>query len=143
MKTQIFLISVMALMCCCQEATIADSAIEYQIDQETYAIVVPQEEGMSDEDAKQLALKKAKEVAKSHNFQYITIEKEEKGTFASTRNNPQLPKNLYYEDIQTQNFGKDRNIGGPTPYTTPAYKITFKGYKEKPMTLKKVIDVNS
>jgi hypothetical protein len=143
MRSVVYLIASIMILGACRSTPLAQNSLEYKIDDQTYAVVVPQEEGMSDEEVKKTALKKAIEIAKAHDFQYITIEKEEKGALASTKNNPQLPQNLYYEDIQTRDFGKDRNLGGPIPYTTPAYKLTFKGYKERPLTLKTVIEVNS
>ncbi len=137
-KEAYFLTILLALSSCRSEAPIADeqSTIEYRIEDGSYAIVVPQKEGCSQEQAKQLAMKRAAELAKSYNYRYFTVEHEGPVQVARTTQSPgaNAPRNLYYESIQSGNFGREQIMqeSQQYPQILPAYKIIIQCYQDHP-----------
>jgi len=146
MKTTVYFITLSFLLSACGNPPIAQNPLEYRVDEQTYVIVVPLENGTSDAEARQEALKRAAEIAEGEGYQYITIEKEQKVTIVAAKRPPSnqgVPKNLYEQQTQPQNFGQDRPLGNPIPSSSPAYKVVFKCYKDKPKTSKTIINVSS
>lgn len=112
--------------------------IEYQMDDDQYAIVIVRTDGMTEEDARELAMKKAAEKTKDEGKRYFTVEKEgevQAMTSSGTAyDNPPPPRNMYYELIQSGNFGRDRfeDERGSQENLYPGYRVIFKMYAESP-----------
>lgn len=112
--------------------------IEYELDKETYAIVVVREEGMSAEEAKKKAMEKAAEKTQEGHRRYFTVESEGEvqavSATGSAYDGSHPPRNMYYELIQSDNFGRDRFEDERTPQegVYPAYRIIFKCYLNRP-----------
>ncbi|MBS0606768.1 MAG: hypothetical protein KF898_06080 [Parachlamydiales bacterium] len=112
--------------------------IEYQMDKDQYAVVIVQTQEMSDEEAKKFALQKAAEKTRSQNLRYFTIESEGKvqamRSSSTADDNSPSPRNMYYELIQSGNFGRDRFEDERVPQENvySGYRIVFKCYSEKP-----------
>lgn len=112
--------------------------IEYQMDDDQYAIVIVRTEDMSEEDARNLAMQKAAEKTKDEGKRYFTVEKEgevQAMTSSGTAyDNPPPPRNMYYELIQSGNFGRDRfeDERGSQESLYPAYRVIFKMYSDNP-----------
>ena len=132
-----FLSALLILGSCRSDVAIADEqeAIEYRIEDGSYAIVVPQKEGWSQEKTKQLAMHKAAELAKSYNYRYFLVKNESTVQVARTNKDPEAdaPRDLYYEVIQSGNFGREQMLQ-PQPYSEllPAYKIIIQCYENNP-----------
>lgn len=113
--------------------------ISYQVQDNEYVVAIVQEAGMKESDAKALALKQAATLTHSNGYSYFVVEKEgqAKAVISGQGNwtGPPPPTNLYYDLIQNNNFTKEQTLGStppPAANTYPAYRITFKCYKEKP-----------
>ena len=112
--------------------------IEYKIDDNEYAIVVVQSEGVDQESAKQLAMQKAAQKTQGQKLRYFTIESEGNvqamNATGTAYDNPAPPRNLYYELIQSGNFGRDKVEDQRIPQegVYQAYRIIFKCYAQKP-----------
>jgi hypothetical protein len=123
---------------CRSDVSLADEqeAIEYRIEDGSYAIVVPQKEGCSQEQTKQLAMRKAAELAKSYNYRYFVVQKESTVQVARTNQSSgaNAPRNLYYESIQSGNFGREQIMqeSQQYPQLLPAYKIIIQCYTNNP-----------
>ena len=143
MKLQyLFVFSLLALASCknnLSSLAIADSqVIEYQMDNDQYAIVVVQEDGMSKKDARALAMKRVAEKTRDQQGRYFTVEKEGEVqvmlSSGTAYDNPPPPRNMYYELIQNNNFTRDslEDRRMPQEKVYPAYRIVFKSYSERP-----------
>jgi thiamine biosynthesis lipoprotein ApbE len=140
MKRYFFLlIPFIALVACQNDPPTHDhQAIEYQVENNEYGVVIVQGEGVDDAEAKRQALQRAAQLAQKNNYRYFEVVKEEKVQVASTNNsaysNPSMPSNMYYDLIQSDNFGRDgssdQNLSQTGLY--PAYRIIFRCYQEKP-----------
>lgn len=117
--------------------TLADQTIQYQIKGNQYAVVIV-EDGISEGEARDYAMKKAAETAKSNGYNYFKVDSD--GQVAVAKSDKQYPSeqsqpnNLYYEMIQSGNFGRERVTPGDE---APAgmyngYRIVFSCYKEAP-----------
>ncbi len=141
MKYAGFLVCLCLALSGCKDSsvgeTLADAqAIEYQIKDNEYAVVVLQKAGMTEEQTKQLALQKAAEKTRDQKYRYFTIESQEKvhamsgsgGAYDSP------PQNMYYELFQSGDYGRDRfdDESSPQENIYPGYRIVFKCYQEKP-----------
>jgi len=118
-------------------ASADQQTIEYQVDDNEYAVVIVRSEDMSEEQAKELAMQKAAEKTRDQKLRYFTIESE--GQVQAMRSgkssdDPSPPSNMYYDLIQSNNFGRDRfeDQQFPDGNIYPAYRIIFKCYQEKP-----------
>jgi len=129
-----------------------DRVIQYQISSEEFGVVVVQKEGMSEKDAKNYAMQKAAETAQKYNYQYFVIQTEGQVMVTNTKSSQtpeqQMPRNMYYELFQSDNFGRqpmDQNTI-PQAGLYPAYRIVFKCSKSMPVSggidACKVIDCN-
>jgi hypothetical protein len=140
------LLSIIVFGCVCfgckdskrQPNVLAQQTIEYQMDEDRYAVVIVQTQGMSDEEAKKFALQKAAEKTRSQNLRYFTIESEGKvqamRSSDTADDNSPSPRNMYYELIQSGNFGRDRFEDEKSSQGNiySGYRIVFKCYSEKP-----------
>jgi len=122
------------------KGNIAHQTIQYRIDSDQYGVVIVQKGGITSREAKQFAMEKAAFLTRQNNYRYFTIELEEKvlATDFQVRKgeNLQVPRNMYYELIQSSNFGKgsiDENNNIPVAALYPAYKMVIRCYKEKPI----------
>lgn len=141
MKSWLITLSALLIVSCGShsgtlEANLADQTIEYQVDDNRYAVVVA-EDGVSAGEAKAYALKRAAQVAKDKGYSYFTIDKEDEVAMARSEDQPSsqtMPRNLYYELIQSDNFGREPiEPGNPPPTSlTQGYRIEFSCYQEKP-----------
>ncbi len=142
MRYYFWVIALLALSSCKYNASklaVADSQIiEYELDSDQYAVVVVRADGMSEEEAKTLAMKKVAKKTRDHQKRYFTVEKEgevqamlSSGTAYDT---PPPPRNMYYELIQSNDFGRDRFEDERMPQENlyPAYRIIFKCYADNP-----------
>ncbi|MBI3236966.1 MAG: hypothetical protein HYZ48_04630 [Chlamydiales bacterium] len=108
------------------------------MDNDQYAIVVVQSEGIDEEGAKKLAMQKAAEKTQDQNMRYFTIESEGNvqamTSSGSAYDNPPPARNMYYELIQSGNFGRDQMEDERMPQENlyQAYRIVFKCYADKP-----------
>ncbi|MBS0619975.1 MAG: hypothetical protein JSS61_00755 [Verrucomicrobia bacterium] len=109
------------------------TTIDYQIEGNTYAVVIVQD-GISLSSAKERAMKRAAEVAKKNGYRYFSIVSESEVQAVRSKRNTQPQGNLYYDLIESDNFGRERfedaSPGGTRFY--PAYRITFDCFQEKP-----------
>ena len=143
MKFPLFLMGSVLLLASCkndssQLATADNQVIEYKMDNNQYAVIVVQAGGMSEDDVKALAMKKAAEKTRDQKMRYFTVESEDHVQAMSSTNtaydNPSPQRNMYYEMIQSDNFGRDRfqDERNPQENTYPAYRVIFKCYQDKP-----------
>ncbi|MBS0615992.1 MAG: hypothetical protein JSR58_05520 [Verrucomicrobia bacterium] len=117
-------------------ANLADQTINYQIEDNRYAVVVA-EDGISTDEARDYALKRAAQVAQDNGYSYFSIDKESQVAMARSdelSSDQTMPRNLYYEMIQSDNFGREPvEPGNPPPTSlTQGYRIEFTCHKEKP-----------
>jgi hypothetical protein len=136
-KTVLLFISLLTLVACKDDSSSNEDAqaIEYNVQGNEYAVAIVKTQGMSDSDAKQLALKRAAQMTQKHNYRYFSVEKEEDvQAMSSSGNNSQMPSNMYYELIQSGNFSREQfqDYNSSQTQLYPAYRITFKCYQEKP-----------
>lgn len=112
--------------------------IEYKSDNGSYGVVVVQEGGMSEKEARLKAMQKAAEKTQAEQQRYFLIESEGRvqavTASGSAYDSPPPPRNMYYELIQSDNFGRDRFEDERTPKenTYPAYRMVFKCYATPP-----------
>jgi hypothetical protein len=135
----LLLATTLALMGCRSSSldTIADQTIDYQVKGNQYAVVIV-EDGVSQDQAKKYAMQKAAEVAKENGYNYFKVDSE--GEVAVAKSEKQFPseqsqpRNLYYELIQSGNFGRERVTPGDIAPTGMynGYRIVFSCYKEAP-----------
>jgi len=140
MKIACFVLAVSCLMMGCKsdtEAADGNKSIEYHVDGNKYAVVVVQD-GLSEDEAKEQAMKKAAEVASEHGYRYFTVDSEnEVSVIKSNKQFPSeesMPRNIYYELIQSGNFGREPIRSGDfsTSSMYSGYRILFSCFKDKP-----------
>lgn len=111
--------------------------MEYSVGRNQYVVVVAEEEGVTKSEAEKYALKRAAKIAHEHGYRYFYIESETDVIVMRTEpQTPQqtMPKNIYYEQQQSSNFGRDEVL---TPqmqpsYSLPAYRLEFTCQENKP-----------
>jgi len=144
-------IGIVLSLCSCKSSHQISSAdlekysMNYNIEDNKYGVVIVEDGGISRREAREYGLQKASEVAKDNGYQYFVIDSEEQVEVLKGDNSNyqgQAPSNMYYELIQSDNFGRERfeseNIS--TVRTLPGYQIEFSCFREKPST-KHAIDV--
>ncbi len=141
MKKQLILLAALFVVSCGSHsstlaADLSDQTVEYQIEGNRYAVVVA-EDGISRREAKEYAMKRAAQVAEDNGFSYFTVDAEDQVAMARSEKQPSsqtAPRNLYYEMIQSDNFGREPiEPGNPPPTSmTQGYRIQFSCYKEAP-----------
>lgn len=127
----------LVLGACSKSSSNSNNIIEYQMKGNQYSVIVVQDGGLSQSEAKQAALKKAAQMTQNNSRRYFVVESE--GAVQAMRSsgsgsNSQMPSNLYYEMVQSGNYGRENfeSRGGTVPEIYPAYRIMFKMYEEKP-----------
>jgi hypothetical protein len=111
--------------------------MDYSIEKNRFGVVVAEDGGISQAQAEKYALQRAAEVAHEHGYLYFTIDQESQVTLMRSEKgspNEGMPTNLYYELIQSDNFGRDRL---QTPEMNPSseisgYQIEFSCHQTKP-----------
>src|SRR4051812_35337958 len=114
---------------------LADRTMQYQIKDNKYAVIVI-EDNLSEERAKEQAMRKAAEMTVTKGDRYFVIESQ--GHVAAMKSNTEFgnsnsgPSNIYYELIQSGNFGRERTdqVEPSEEGTYPAWRIEFSTYKE-------------
>lgn len=115
------------------EPVITDHLIEYPIQDHQYAIVIV-ENGVSEEEAKKLALQRAAELAREKGFQHFKVDSEgEVNVAMSNKDFPSessMPRNIYYELIQSDDFGREPIQSGEDSSVTvyPGYRLIISLY---------------
>lgn len=141
MKRRLIVLATLFIVSCVSPsgtlaANLSDQTIDYQIEDNRYAVVVA-EDGVSRREAKDYGMKRAAQVAQDNGFSYFTIDKENEVAMARSdkqSSSQSMPSNLYYEMIQSDNFGREPiEPGNPPPSSmTQGYRIEFSCYKEAP-----------
>jgi hypothetical protein len=130
-----------------QRSVLAGHSLEYLVSENEYVVVIVREGGLSKEVAKKQALVKAAEITIKNNLRYFQVKSEKDVQVAksssSEPDSQNAPRNLYYELIQSDNFGKEPIKPPPFPPEKiyPAYRIEFQCFLEKPS--KQAIDACS
>lgn len=109
--------------------------MDYSIGDNKYGVVVAEDDGISRGEAKKYAMQRAAEVAHDHGYRYFTIDRESQVMVMKTEAGSQgAPRNIYYELIQSDNFGRDRlQTPAMNPSKTiPGYQIEFSCQENKP-----------
>jgi hypothetical protein len=115
------------------QAFLAQRTMQYQIDPNKYAVIVIQDD-ISEEIAKKEAMRKAAEMTLANGYRYFVIESESEAMAARSNsdNFNRQPANIYYELIQSGNFGRER-VDQPQPpmgEAIPGWRIEFSTYKD-------------
>ncbi len=141
MKRQLILLAALFVVSCGSHsgtlgANLSDQTIDYQVEGNRYAVVVA-EDGVSRSEAKDYGMKRAAQVAQDNGFSYFTVDRENEVAMARSEkqsSSQTMPRNLYYEMIQSDNFGREPiEPGNPPPTSmTQGYRIEFSCYKEAP-----------
>lgn len=134
------LIAVLLLCAGCKESQNPDMdkyTMDYSIDHNRFGVVVAEDGGISRSEAEKYALQRAAEVAHDHGYRYFIIDRESQvSVLRSEKGSPNegMPTNLYYELIQSDNFGRDRfQTPEMNPSTqVPGYQIEFSCQESKP-----------
>ncbi len=138
MKRSLLYTLSLLLLVACGKDTLADAdrqTIQYQTGQDQFAVVIVQEDGMSEEAAKEIAMKRAAQLTVDKNFRYFTVESEgQVMAMSPSGSNYQAPRNLYYELIQSGDFSRDQFSDSPANQTQTytGFRILIKCYKENP-----------
>ncbi|MES2273447.1 MAG: hypothetical protein V4487_04590 [Chlamydiota bacterium] len=142
MKLHICLLVITAFLSACQNFNevklLADSSqvLEYQLEDQRYAVVVVQDDGISASRAKKMAKTKAAELTIENGYRYFVIVSEEATQVIKSdqSDNQASPTNIYQELIIQGDFGKEsqeRRLGR-IQQAYPAIRLVFDCYKEKP-----------
>ncbi len=134
-KTALWISGLLLLAACGGDDPSDKQTIQYQVGPDQYAVVIVQEEGMTDAAVKEMALKKAAQLTLDKNFRYFTVESEGQVlAMTPSGSNYQAPRNLYYELIQSGNFSRDQFTEGQGVQTQsyPGYRVLIKCYKNSP-----------
>jgi hypothetical protein len=116
-----------------EQPVMTDHLIEYSLQDHKYAIVIV-ENGLSEEEAKKLALQRAADLAKEKGFQHYKIDSEGEVKVALTSkefpSESSMPRNIYYELIQSDNFGRQPIEPGEDANVTvyPGYRLIISLY---------------
>jgi len=125
-------------------STFASQIVDYQINENTYAVVVPEDEGVSKSQAVQFAKQKAAEVTVANGGRYFSIQSEQETQMIKSNkdwpSSQDMPGNMYQELIIEQNFGREslQRNSPPSSSIVPAYRIVFQIYETKPLTRKSI-----
>ncbi len=95
--------------------------IDYQVDNTTYAVVVPSNE-MTLAEAKRLARQRAAQVTVDKGYRYFSIKEEGEVQIVQASQSENFPSNLYY-DLIIQNNTQSKAPGPPKQST--AYRLVF------------------
>jgi hypothetical protein len=88
--------------------------VKYKMENNQFTIIVVQENNLSYDDAKNIAMKKAAETTKDNNFKYFELKAEDEVTIMLGKSNfpssYDFPQNLYQEEIVEKGFDRERFI---------------------------------
>lgn len=131
----------------CSSLTAADNLLDYQVEDNTYAVVYIESDATSRCEAREQALKRAAELAQSNGYRYIVINAEQKVQVAKF-NSPSHPfhDNMYQELIIEKDRGRNSISQRSLPPNNPIYpglKITYSCFRDLPVDQANVIDVCS
>ena len=142
MKLVISLFAIIALLgtCTTPRSTLVmdNQTIEYQVKGNQYVVVVAQDGGVTEGQAKEQARKRAAEITVRNGARYFTIDSEERAQVTKSDqkwpNNQAFYGNMYQELIIERDFGRNRIQAGDASSTNlyPAYRMVFQIFKEKP-----------
>jgi hypothetical protein len=138
MKKSILFTSAFLLLAACKGDVLADAdrqTIQYQTGQDQFAIVIVQEDGMSDQAARELAMKKAAQLTLDKEYRYFILESQgQVMAMSPSGSNYQAPRNLYYELIQSGDFSRDQFSDSPAneTQTYTGFRIMIRCYKQNP-----------
>jgi hypothetical protein len=121
----------------------ASQIYSYPLRDQQYVILVVEDNGVDEEDAKRTAIQKASQVSLANGYRYFSILSEKKVEVVKRSADPasQMPGNLYHEKIIEKDFGRD-NLERGASFSTgtyPAYRLEIECYSEKP-SMKKAYD---
>lgn len=112
-------------------SSFADQTIEYQVQENQYAVVIVEDEGITAEQAKKLARQKAAEITVQNGGRYFTIVSEQPTQVIKSEHpwpdNQAFPQNMYQELIIEKNFNRQRlqQEQGPSENLYNAYRLVF------------------
>lgn len=115
----------------CGPGSIASAQfLEYQVDDSSYAVVVP-EDHISEEEAKSLAYKRAAQIAVKKGYRYFSIESEgEVQVLQSNKRLSAYPSNLYHDlIIEGNNSPPQPELSSP-PINMAGYRLVFQLQEE-------------
>jgi len=141
MKLTALILATVVLFAGCRSTrtAIADDSnrsIEYHVDGDKYAVVIVKD-GLSESEAREMAMQKAADMTVSNGYRYFTVESQsEVSLIKSDKQYPSqesMPRNIYYELIQSGNFGREPIRSGDfsTASMATGYKVTFTCSKER------------
>jgi len=84
---------------------------DYSMSNNRYGVIVAEDDGVSRDAAKKYAFERAAQIAHSHGYRYFTVETESQVAILKTEKgdpSQDMPRNMYYELIQSDNFGRER-----------------------------------
>lgn len=131
---------ILAFCAGCQDSDPKDMdnyTMDYSISKNQFGVVVAQDDGISKEEAKKYAYQRAAEVAHEHGYQYFTIDQESQVDVVRSEEgsaDQSVPRNLYYERIQSGNFARENIMTPEMPPSSqvPGYQIEFSCQESKP-----------
>ncbi len=117
-------------------SALGDRLIEYQLENNRYAVVVVLD-GISESEAKKLAKKRAAEITVGAGQQYFTIDSMYETQVMQSEQGEDSQRfygNMYQELIIERDFTRDRvqNRGFPITQTYQAIRLEFTTYEKKP-----------
>ncbi|MBX7066169.1 MAG: hypothetical protein K1X28_02950 [Parachlamydiales bacterium] len=117
---------------------LSDRLIEYQLDGDTYAVVVVMD-GISSAEAKRMAKQRAAEITVMQGERYFTVDSMYeteviKSDEDMTQQSQRFYGNMYQELIIEGDFNRERlrYRGVPETNTYPAVRMQFTMYKDRP-----------
>lgn len=121
----------------------ASQIYSYPLQGQQYVILVVEDNGVDEEDAKKAAIQKAAQLSLANGYRYFSILSEKKVEVVkrSADQTSQMPGNLYQEKIIEKDFSRD-NLERGSSFSTGtylAYRLEIECYEKKP-ALKKAYD---
>lgn len=142
MNMSICVVAIITLFATCMNTNsssfvrLGDRLIEYQLDGNTYAVVVVMD-GISSAEAKRMAKQRAAEITAMQGERYFTVDsmyETEVIKSDDTPDNQRFYGNMYQELIIEGDFNRERlrYRGLPETNTYPAIRMEFTMYKNRP-----------
>ncbi|MBU6383309.1 MAG: hypothetical protein KGR16_03225 [Verrucomicrobia bacterium] len=112
---------------------LGDRLSEYQVDENTYAVIVVMN-GISASEAQHRARIRAAELTVMQGNRYFTVDSATQIQVMRTEGGSRFYENMYQELIQEGDFGQTRlsEEGQPVTQTFPAVRLQFTMYAERP-----------
>jgi len=133
------LLACLALLFACQSQSVrvpVNQIVSYPLEGNQFVVLVVQDHGITEDIAKQAALKKAAQITLDRHFHYFAIVSEStiQVAKASESSTPHLSESLYQELLEEEEFGQqseeEREIVSQETY--PATRIVIECYKDNP-----------